>query len=167
MDTNNFHYNDQTLQVLAIAVAQIEAVLTDGNESVSTLTKHFIELASKLDDIAKQSPQALNADFNQINQDVHEAIVAFQFYDRISQRLTHVSSALSHIYELIESENLRDDPEAWQNCRDRIEAGLSMQTEKDIFRLIISGAPIDEVLKQSLNKPADTDESTDNDIEFF
>ncbi len=96
-DQLNWSQIGETLTLLALAVAQIDTSMKEGNDSVDTLTHSFTSIASKsrllLDHFAKvdpNAPQEIKNAAEIIHAEVGKAVVAFQFYDRLSQRMEHV-----------------------------------------------------------------------------
>ena len=82
-------------------MAQIQSILSDGGESVSELTESFIELAQTFKQLADHTTDIEKTDLNEIKHQIEQGIVAFQFYDRISQRLDHVSTSLMNMGNII------------------------------------------------------------------
>ena len=103
----NFSQIGETISMLALTVAQIETSMKEGDQSVNQLTDSFTDLASHNQEIIEE---ALKLDENipheaEIRQNmlqaaeglsgkVQQAVIAFQFYDRLSQRLDHASHSL-------------------------------------------------------------------------
>ncbi len=102
----------ETITMLALAVAQVESSMSDGQQSVSTLTESFTRMADCVKKIRvateKVTPEKLpqfkevirNNAIN-LEDDVQNAVIAFQFYDRVSQRLDHVCRSLDQLGSLI------------------------------------------------------------------
>ena len=108
-DQLNWSQIGETLTLLALAVAQIDTSMKEGNDSVDTLTHSFTSIASKsrllLDHFAKvdpDAPQDIKDAAEIIHQEVGKAVVAFQFYDRLSQRMEHVGESLEKMGHLID-----------------------------------------------------------------
>ena len=99
----------ETVSLLCLAMAQVETTLNDSSKDVSKLTNAFTHIASdaqklraacgKLDnpeDFKTAKPEIMSVAAS-ISQEMGFAIVAFQFYDRLSQKLGHVNDALGHL----------------------------------------------------------------------
>ena len=173
----------ETLSLLALAIAQIEHSMSEGGQSVAQLTDSFTELANQnqiIIDEAKKLRQP-QADIHSIQQNmaaaaegltakIQQAVIAFQFYDRLSQRLDHTSHDLENIGHLIAHPQGRYQPDAWQALQSEIKGRYTMETERIMFDHIMHGHSIAEALK--LGKEALKDSLTltateEDDIELF
>lgn len=95
----------ETMLMLNLAMAQMEVAMHDSTGSVDVLTHSFTDMFSNMmglveagrslpDSPQKESIQSLGAS---VTSQMQGAIVAFQFYDRLSQRLAHVSHSLEDL----------------------------------------------------------------------
>lgn len=78
---------------------------------------------------------------------INQAITAFQFYDRISQRLDHVSNSLENMCDLMTCPTELNDPDAWQAIQDRVKNSYTMESERLMFEHILRGASVKEALE--------------------
>ena len=95
----------ETVLMLELAVGQIESALKEGNSTVEVLTDSFTSMAgymrmmgSALEQLpdtpaTAQLKESLIGHAGEVAGRVQRSIVAFQFYDKLSQRLAHVSTA--------------------------------------------------------------------------
>ena len=105
LDWSQIH---ETLAMLALAVAQIDTSLVEGNNSINSLTASFTRMADHTQLIIDRVT-ALDAGVGSeiadsariIQSEVMSAIVAFQFYDRLTQRMEHVGDSLERTGHLI------------------------------------------------------------------
>lgn len=173
----------ETIAMLALTVAQIETSMKEGDQSVNQLTSSFTDLAihsqeiieesKKLDDaiphealIRKNILQAADG----LTDKVQQAVVAFQFYDRLSQRLDHASHNLEKIGHLIADSGDRYDEKAWRKVQNEIKSSYTMEAERIMFEHIMRGHSVAEALEiyhHQFNKSKEEDFGTDDDIEFF
>ena len=98
----------ETILMLALSVAQIEMSMRDSDGSVEVLSNSFTSMmgqvkliertAASLPETAETAAvrTAIIENCNMVGEMMRSAIVAFQFYDKLSQRLGHVLS-LIHI----------------------------------------------------------------------
>lgn len=161
---DGWHYTQDTLVLLSVSVAQIKSILSDGGESVSELTDSFIELAKTFQQLMDHETDIEKTDLNQIRHQIEQGIIAFQFYDRISQRLDHVSNSLQNMGDIIGDEHKRIDPNAWEGFQDSIRAKFTMESERKLFEDILKGVPVDQALKTAKDS---SNNSESNDIELF
>ena len=172
----------ETITMLALAVAQVESSMTDGAQSVSTLTESFTRMATYVSKIrnttAKVTPdnlpqfqKVINATASELEGDVQEAVIAFQFYDRISQRLDHVCKSLDQLGGLISKPESLYNPQEWSNLQNQIKGSYTMEAERIMFEHILRGHSIEEALEIYRHhfdeKDAGHDDDTDDDIELF
>lgn len=161
---DSWHYTKDTLTMLSVSVAQIQSILSDGGESVSELTESFIELAKTFKELADHKTDIDKTDLNEIKHQIEQGIIAFQFYDRISQRLDHVSNSLRNMGTIIGDKSQRDDPKAWQSFQNDIQSKFTMESERALFEQILKGVPVEQALEASrnVNKP-----KGDDSVELF
>lgn len=169
----------ETILMLNLAVAQIDQSMNDGNSSVEALSKSFTGLATNLSDIQATIPKLIADDDNSqkikhiiqgatitATDKVQTAIVAFQFYDKLTQRLDHVSNSLASLTELIANPNALYSPLEWQKLQANIRSKYTMETEKQMFDKVISGVPIAIALEEFNNEKQNT-QLDEDDIELF
>jgi hypothetical protein len=174
----------ETISMLCLAMAQIETTLNDSSRSVGELTSSFTGMAEDAQAITRlcdalDSPEKwqeqrheLSQVSQRMTQQMYRAIVAFQFYDRLSQKLGHVNLSLTHLGDLIADNTRLYNPTEWRKIQDEIRSNYTMECERLMFDLIMKGATIHEALElyrhqfeqtESIRKP----ESQDDDIELF
>lgn len=172
----------ETITMLALAVAQVESSMTDGAQSVSTLTESFTRMATYVKKIrnttTKVTPENLDqfkkvisATAEDLEDDVQEAVIAFQFYDRISQRLEHVCNSLDRLGGLISKPESLYNPQEWTNLQNLIKSSYTMEAERIMFEHILRGHSIEEALdiyRHHFNTQEEgKDEDTGDDVELF
>ena len=171
----------ETITMLALAVAQVESSMTDGEQSVSTLTASFTEMAqyiAKLRDVsAKITPEKLDkykkviaATTQELENNVQGAVVAFQFYDRITQRLEHVCNSLDQLGGLINDKGALFNPDKWHALQDQIKSSYTMEAERIMFEYILRGHSISEALeiyRHHFEEDGSETSDDDDEIELF
>ena len=174
----------ETISMLTLAVAQIETTLTDGTQSVGELTDSFTQIASDADEITnltsnlnsnegliEYKDKVLTAAMS-ISEKLHQAVIAFQFYDRISQRLDHVSTSLDKLGHVISNPASLYSPSSWLTLQDDIKSSYTMEAERLMFEHIMQGNTVEEALQIyqhhfSLDNESKDTEEDDNDVELF
>ncbi len=168
--------------MLALAVAQVESSMTDGAQSVDTLTQTFTRMAKYVKKIRevtqKVTPGSLKV-FQEIiestaqnlENDVQDSVMAFQFYDRITQRLDHVCNSLDQLGGLINEPGALYDPTKWHDLQEKIKGSYTMEAERIMFEHILRGHSIKEALeiyRHHFNKNEEGQTTDDGDeIELF
>ena len=167
-------FRSETAKLLGLSVTQIHTSLTDGDNSVGTLTESFgrmAEFCAKVTELSSSTePSAdclakINELSNDMSSSIDEAIVAFQFYDRLSQRMAHVSSSLDRLSQLIKDDENLNDPIGWKTLRDKIKSSYTIDAEYVMYEAIMNGATTEEALTLYHEKIHESD-ATD-DIELF
>ncbi|PCJ38124.1 MAG: hypothetical protein COA99_12210 [Moraxellaceae bacterium] len=175
----------ETISLLCLAMAQVETTLNDSSRDVSKLTGAFTHIASdaqKLNGICErlESPDDFSSAKSEmtsiassISHEMGSAIVAFQFYDRLSQKLGHVNDSLTHLGDLINDPERLYSPEHWIMIQEEIKSNYTMECERIMFDLIMKGATIKEALElyrhefDQMDLKKSDDDETDDDIELF
>lgn len=175
----------ETINMLTLAVAQIESSMKEGEQSVSDLTEAFTYVASKLSNLShsgktlqntdSQDQQSIIDSIRNESKDIHSqvsnAIIAFQFYDRLSQRLEHVKRDLMCLSTVISTPDQLYNPTAWSKLQTDIASNYTMEAERIMFEHIMKGATIEqalEIYKHHFDKnSALDDDASGDDIELF
>jgi len=169
-----------TVTMLALAVAQVETSMRDGEQSISTLSRIFSRMTRYIESIEKATQhvdaQSLNSyketvkkATKELSHDTETSITAFQFYDRISQRLDHVSDSLDKLGALLSNPDHVASPDQWQALQEHIKASYTMEAERLMFEHILRGESIEEALqiyRHHFDKHQAND-NTDDEIELF
>jgi uncharacterized protein YoxC len=181
--TMDFSQVAETITMLALTIAQIETSMKDGDKSVDILTSGFSDLAKNSKDIIREankltldSPNNAEIQKNIINaaKDIDErlqqAVISFQFYDRLTQRLDHASQSLEKIGHLIANSNERYKKDAWRKAQEDIKSSYTMEAERIMFEHIIGGRTIAEALEiyqHQFSKSKHESYDTDDEVELF
>lgn len=180
---DDWSHVQETITMLYLAVCQIENSISESNHSVDKLTSSFTELAEhsrEVDNLVlelesadqlQEFKQKISQTTLEIQQKVNQAITAFQFYDRISQRLDHVASSLEQTSELMQNPDNLNSPNAWRDVQDNVKGSYSMEAERIMFEHIMRGATVKEALEIYKHHFDSQDtlvtDDTDDEIELF
>ena len=166
----------ETVRMLNLAVAQIAMAMHEGEDSVESLTKSFTDMVSNVEEISGiargSSGGALSDDQRSsilghcasVQGGIQQSIVAFQFYDRLSQRIDHVKFALESLTSLVGDQMRLYNPAEWQGLQQGIRNKYTMAEEQDMFEALIQGASIEEALDLVRKR---VHEGDIDDIELF
>jgi len=170
----------ETVLMLYLSAAQIEAAMHEGGQSVHRLT-HAFETISTASNQLSQALSTLENDSQttispvaqeavaMINNEIQNSVVAFQFHDRISQRLHNVTTALHSLSDLIKAIERTDKPDEWQLLQNTIKQGYTMESERLMFEHIMLGSSVEDALaiyRHNFDDLPEADDS-DDDIELF
>jgi len=161
---------ESTIKMLALAAAQIEATMIEAGNSVSELSTSFTEIAEKfhhLDGHESETVVKVNRDdFMELRQKINSAIVAMQFYDRMTQRLHHVNNGLTETATLLEEPSTIRSKD-WSALQDGIKQRYTMESERKMFEQIVSGTSLSEALEDFKRITANTLNQATDDVELF
>lgn len=172
----------ETVVMLELASTQIEYAMNDSNKSVDILTTSFTELANTMSKICngfaklvdyekdntvkdselQETKKTLQTISSYANSLIIKAIVAFQFYDKLAQRISHVNGSLSSLRELVSDGRKIFQPEEWVNLQQKIKSKYSTPEEIAMFDAVVNGMPIQEAIEKYC-PPQDEEEN----IELF
>ncbi len=162
----------ETILMLDTVVTQLGWTLRDGDGSVDTLAGSFksmvdsagaiVAAASKMEDGAYKEEilEHSQAIYGQMQQ----VIVAFQFYDKLSQRLNHASVSLGQMAELIGNPVRLHDPSEWLKFQQAIRMRYTTEADKVMFDAVLNGASLEEAIRILKEHEA---QSTEDDLELF
>lgn len=166
----------ETVRMLFLTVAQIEIALRESDDSVEQLTNAFTTMMSYEDTISKAVDQLPDDDQSEairytikhnsslVVNEMQSAIVAFQFYDKLTQRLAHVGSSLESLSDLVGDMSKIYNPMEWKKLQEQIRSKYSMREEHEMFETVMQGGDIREAVRKYNEAHKD---DLDSDIEFF
>jgi hypothetical protein len=164
----------ETIKLLAVSVVQVENSMKLGDKSVSVLTDSFASMVADMNAIHQILLENAPEDVRNIalaycestQQKMNSSIVAFQFYDRLQQCLSHVSTGLQGLSGIIDNPQRLYNPQEWHSFQTEIRSHYTMESEKIMFDAILNGNSIEEALAlaEVQVKPVIED---DDDIELF
>lgn len=164
----------ETILMLNLAVAQIEVALRESSGSVEVLTNSFtgmygnlmalVEAAHSLPDSPVK--QSIEDSGMAVSGQMQHAIVAFQFYDRLSQRLSHACRSLDELTGIVNDPARLYNPYSWHALQQHIRSKYTMEDEKLMFDKLIETGDVQAALHEyvSLKQGQASDSS---DIELF
>jgi len=177
----------ETIMVLNLSVAQIELSITEGDNSVNTLIDSFTYMANHIEQIQESSRliaemsgniegvgehhQSLLLQTGELAEKMQQSIIAFQFYDKLSQRLDHVSKGLSGLAEIVSNEMHVKDQSHWEAFKTQVRKGTTMKEEEELFELIfdqkIPAGEAIEIMKGRMIERMQQEDAAEEEIEFF
>jgi len=163
----------ETVKLLTVSVAQLENSMREGDLSVNTLTLSFTDIVDHLQGISRQldtlaecsEKQAIKDHRAAIDLRVQASLVAFQFYDRLQQRLHHVMLSLKELSLLIDTPGRLYNPMEWKHLQDSIRSQYTMEAEKLMFDAILQGKSLEEALASV--EAIHPHEQSQDEIELF
>lgn len=118
----------QTARMLALCEAQMEAATQDSDTAVDMLIQSFADLMRLVHELSAESnsnhtdtqtikfasEEEMKQRYQKLMGQVNNAIMAFQFYDKLSQRLGHVRYSLSTLALFVCDRMNSQKPEHWE-----------------------------------------------------
>jgi hypothetical protein len=172
----NWSQVQETILMLGIVVAQVRHAMEDSSASLNTLANSFSATAMHIDalkeallEVGQQLPAELGIEARvaEINEQNIKSVMAFQFYDRLSQRLDHVCGTVSALASLVSDRQALFVPAEWLKLQERIRSQYTMEQEKMLFDAILKGVPINEAIELAGNVRLACASSDDGGIELF
>jgi hypothetical protein len=141
---------EQIARMLALCEAQMESALSESDVAVEALIKSFsglIEAGQALGSLGdKISPAAhpgaadLARQLDALRKQTAAAVVAFQFYDKLTQRLGHVRYSLSALAMFVCDRAKSGVREQWQRLFTTLRRLYRTEEERELFKLMVDGA---------------------------
>lgn len=169
----------ETVLMLELAAGQVEAAMKDSNSSVEVLTDTFTALADTLqhidaavdtlpDTIGNGLVKAeIQTNTQLVASKVRQAIVAFQFYDKLVQRLDHVCHSLAGLSHLVSDRQRLYSPDEWKALQDEILTKYTMIEERAMFEAVLNGVSVKEALDSYMTARMEKIESSGGEVELF
>ena len=167
----------ETILMLNLSMAQIELALTDSASSVSELTESFTsisgtmsairEVAHQLPDIPEVATAKVEIENlgGEASSKVGQAIIAFQFYDRLSQRLSHVCRSLDDLGVLVNDPARLYNPLAWIDLQQKIRSKYVTEDDKQMFDTLMETGDVQKALEEFMKRKRE--QQSTGDIELF
>jgi len=160
----------ETVKLLTVSVTQVESNMNAGEDSVNTLTESFTAIVNHMGAINEllgslEPSDEKNAALDhcqQTSEKIQSSIIAFQFYDRLQQSLSHVTESLKGLSSIVASPERLYNPVEWKKFQDEIRGRYTMESEKAMFDAVLQGKSIEEAIKL-----AELADEADDEIELF
>jgi len=169
-NSQDWSHIQETLNMLNLAIAHIKRSMLDGDDSVHALSNSFTDMVG-LNKVIEKAAQTLTESMekkviinacNDISAHTNAALIAFQFYDILTQRLEHISQSLSDMSQIFTDPQRLDSAYEWAALQEKIKAKYRIQGDREMFDAILTGKSIEEALR--LGK---RERNARDDIEIF
>lgn len=167
----------ETILMLNLSMAQIELALNDSSSSVGELTDSFTSVSGALSamrEVANQlpnTPEVMPAKTEiaslgaEVENKIGQAIIAFQFYDRLSQRLSQVCRNLDDLGILVNDPVRLYNPFAWVALQQKIRSKYVTEDDKQMFDTLLETRDVQKALSEFMQRKRE--QQPDGDIELF
>ena len=170
-------FQNQIALLTRLAAAQIQVSVTEADMEVNKLTESFTDIVEQdrgLRDLVDSLPdtpdmlgikEAISSQTTALGANVQNAIVAFQFFDRMCQRLDHSIRCLKELSHLEQADH-ETKLTAIHGYKDIIYQSYTMEEERILFDAVLNRENFDEAIKSYIESREQSDDD-DDDIEFF
>lgn len=169
----------ETVLMLELAAGQVMAAMRESNSSVEVLTDTFTSLADTLlqidaavstlpDTVGNGLVKAeIQDNTNLVSEKIHQSIVAFQFYDKLVQRLAHVCHGLEELSGLVSDQGRLFSPPEWVGLQEMIRSKYTMTEERAMFDAVIQGMSVERALEHYMEVRMKEVADSGGEIELF
>lgn len=166
----------QIARMLALCEAQMESALSESDVAVEALIKSFgglIEAGQALGSIGDKTPPAdagaadLARQLDALRKQTAAAVVAFQFYDKLTQRLGHVRYSLSALAMFVCDRSKSGEREQWQRLFTTLRRLYRTEEERELFKLMVDGASAEQAREHIQQSTLTLSAATTGAIEIF
>lgn len=172
--TDSFAPELQMANMLGLCEAQMESALQESDRAVDALIKAFtslVEATQSVGTLTDRLPAAvkesLTRDLDQqvatITKQMGAAVMAFQFYDKLTQRLGHVRYSLSTLALFVCDRAQANEPDQWRRLLHTLRRLYRTEEERQIFQMIMDGIAAEA---ESFKLPK-TEETQAGEVELF
>ncbi|MBV1775975.1 hypothetical protein KSF73_09625 [Burkholderiaceae bacterium DAT-1] len=166
----------ETVLILEVVAGQVMAAMRDSEDSVDHLAATFTSMGGyvrNMSELVREIPTtpenaaqkaALLGITEQVGSMMNQAVVSFQFYDKMVQRLSHVVDGLDDVSDLISDRARLYVPTEWAALQARFRSKFSTIEERALFdAVLLQGVPVKAALENYVAALQDKG----NDIELF
>lgn len=160
----------ETVLLLNLSVAHINNSMSEGDESINTLSNivtSMLENLNTIGEVAAKLPDSEEKDIlikhqADVDSKIHEIVMSFQFYDKLVQRLNHASNCLSDLSVIVDEPNRLYNPYEWKKLQSYIESKYTIESDKIMFQALRNGATVQEAIdlakqeKEKISQEGDT-----------
>jgi hypothetical protein len=140
----------QVAHMLELCEAQMESAMAEADNAVDTLVQAFSAVAESTRALRAlaQDPAAgagtLTRQIEEMSAHTAKAVVAFQFYDKLSQRLGHVRHSLTTLALFVCDPKQARERSQWRRLFATLRRLYRTEEERQIFRMMVDGKSVDE-----------------------
>jgi hypothetical protein len=164
----------QIARLLSLCEAQMESALSESDVAVQELVKSFaglIEAGQALGSMSEKAPEAgmpdLAAQLDALSKQTAAAIVAFQFYDKLTQRLGHVRYSLSALAMFVCDRAKTGERDQWRRMFATLRRLYRTEEERQLFRMMVEGASAEEAREHIQQSTLTLRAAPTGEIEIF
>lgn len=166
----------KTSCALELAIAQIEMSLQESDQSIGELIQSMTAVTQCMGSIKKRLAttadfsetahlqNSIHADCNRAEQYMQDAVITFQFYDRLSQRISHIQENLRAVSTLIQKPK-QQHPLLWDQLQEKMRSVYSIEQEQIMYNTLMQSLAKDSAAEDPVTNGSvaeDTSPATDD-----
>ena len=158
----------QIARMLLLCEAQMESALSESDVAVDELIKSFKGLIEAGQALGAQNDNTnLAQQLDALRQQTAAAVVAFQFYDKLNQRLGHVRYSLSALAMFVCDREKAHERDQWRRLFSTLRRLYRTEEERQLFKLMVEGASAEEAREHIQQSTLTLRSSPTGEIEIF
>ena len=169
----------QIARMLELCEAQMESALSESDMAMEALIKSFaglIEAGQALGTLSEkteeQTPvdagtQDLAQQLDALRKQTAAAVVAFQFYDKLTQRLGHVRYSLSALAMFVCDRAKSSERDQWRRLFSTLRRLYRTEEERQLFKLMVDGATAEQAREHIQQSTLTLRTAPTGEIEIF
>jgi hypothetical protein len=159
----------QIARMLELCEAQMESALSESDVAVDELIKSFtglIEAGQALGSLGDSSSD-LARQLDALRKQTAAAVVAFQFYDKLNQRLGHVRYSLSALAMFVCDRAKASERDQWRRLFSTLRRLYRTEEERQLFKLMVDGATAEQAREHIQQSTLTLRAAPTGEIEIF
>jgi hypothetical protein len=159
----------QIARMLELCEAQMESALSESDVAVDELIKSFtglIEAGQALGSLGDGSSD-LSRQLDALRKQTAAAVVAFQFYDKLTQRLGHVRYSLSALAMFICDREKSSERDQWRRLFATLRRLYRTEEERQLFKLMVEGATAEQAREHIQQSTLTLRSAPTGEVELF
>ena len=160
---------------LQLATGELKLSMKDASGSVQMLTKTFMEMVRDIHEIKALAETMKAGKEDNLAQiistcdgyldKVQEGTVGFQFYDKLTQRLSHTSESINKLHQLMQEPQKLQQPTEWDSFREDLQKRYNTEADRRFFDAMMEGTSIKEAIKMAMENR--DQQNKEGDVELF
>ena len=162
--TKELHELPDNSEIISNKERALEIINTLEDHDAASELKKIVSTLTKMNDANVK--QTISESANEAGEMIQETIIAFQFYDRLSQRLHQIVSSLGMMSQLFADKQRLHNPYEWAELQDSIKSRYTVDADRIMFDALLAGASIEEAVDIATDYEGET-ETEETEIELF
>jgi hypothetical protein len=158
----------QIARMLELCEAQMESALSESDVAVDELIKSFKGLIEAGQALGSQVASTdLGEQLDALRKQTAAAVVAFQFYDKLTQRLGHVRYSLSAMAMFVCDREKSSERDQWRRLFSTLRRLYRTEEERQLFKLMVEGATAEQARDHIQQSTLTLRATSTGEIELF